>query len=61
MQGEERFTYIDLVFVERGTDFARDLRTDGTIRSHAADYHATWFETPGPHNMNVSLAEEIWG
>ena len=61
VQGRERFTYFDLIFLADGVDFQRDLRTDPTIRKHAECYHQTWFETPGPHNMTVSLADEIWG
>ena len=60
VQGEEWFRYLDLIFVKDGVVQA-DLRADPVIAQHARGYHERWFETPGPHNMNVSVAEEIWG
>ena len=60
VQGEERFTYFDLIFHD-SDDFARDVRGDPVVAAHAKRYHETWFERPGPHNVTMSLAEEIWG
>lgn len=61
VQGREWFTYLDLIFVKEGVGFRRELRADPVIGEHARGYHELWFDAPGPHNMNVSLAEEIWG
>ena len=60
VQGQERFTYIDLLFHD-SDDFIRDIRGDAVIAEHAKLYHETWFERPGPHNVNIRLAEEVWG
>lgn len=61
VQGKEWFTHFDLIFVKDGVEFGRDLRGDPVIAEHARGYHELWFDAPGPHNLNVSAAEEIWG
>lgn len=60
VQGEEWFRYFDVIHVKGDAEFA-DLRADPVIAQHARGYHERWFDAPGPHNMNVSAAEEIWG
>ena len=34
---------------------------DPVIAAHAKRYHEKWFERPGPHNVTISEAEEVWG